>query len=257
MPTTICASSPGAVHRLPPDRVEVDAGKMIVSCSVCRTRYLVDDAALRERAGRTVRCANCGHTWHQTARPDLSAGADAERLAGPRIEPALEVPPRPAGVRAPSLDVPPREPSPHPRRSRWAAIRWLVLAVLLVLAILAGVMVARSTIVAIWPPAARLYALAGMPAEPLGAGLKIDKLTPTRTPDGLIIEGDITNTGKAAREVPRLRVALRDAGEREVQFKIIDPPQPRLPPGAVAHFKTPFDHPNDVATGVEVTFAAR
>ena len=111
--------------------------------------------------------------------------------------------------------------------------------------------------VALWPPAARLYALAGLPAEPLGAGLKIEKLAPSRTPDGLIIEGDITNTGKTTRDVPRLRVALRDAAEKEVQFKIVDPPQPRLPPGAVAHFKTPFDHPDDAATGVVVTFAKR
>ena len=62
-------------------------------------------------------------------------------------------------------------------------------------------------------------------------------------------------SGKTAQDVPRLRVALRDSAEKEVQFKIIDPPKPRLPPGAVAHFKTPFDHPDDAATGVVVTFA--
>jgi hypothetical protein len=128
---------------------------------------------------------------------------------------------------------------------------------LLVLAILAGIVVARSAVVAIWPPAGRVYALGGMAAEPLGAGLKIDNLLPARTPGGLLIEGDVTNTGKTARDVPMLRVALRDAGEKEVQSKIVDPPQRRLPPGAVAHFKTPFDHPDDAATGVVVTFTAR
>jgi len=55
--------------------------------------------------------------------------------------------------------------------------------------------------------------------------------------------------------LPRLRVTLRDSADKEVQFKIIDPPQPRLAPGAVAHFKTPFDHPEDAAKGVVVTFA--
>ena len=140
------------------------------------------------------------------------------------------------------------------RRRRWRAIRWLLLAALFV-AIVAGLMLARSAVVAIWPPAAQLYALVGAQGEPLGTGLKIDKLTPTRTSDGLIIEGDITNTGKAARDIPRLRVALRDIGDKEVQFKVIDPPQPRLAPGAVAHFKTPFEHPYDAATGVVVTFS--
>jgi hypothetical protein len=132
-----------------------------------------------------------------------------------------------------------------------------VLAVLFALAILAGVVVARGAVVAIWPSAARLYALAGLPVEPPGIGLKIEKLAPARTPDGLVIEGEITNPGKTTRDVPRLRVALRDAAEKEVQFKIVDPPRPRLAPGAVAHFKTPFEHPDEAATGVVVTFATR
>jgi hypothetical protein len=136
-------------------------------------------------------------------------------------------------------------------------MRWLVLLVLFALAILAGVVVARGAVVAIWPPAARFYALAGLPVDPLGAGLKIEKLAPARTPDGLMIEGEITNTGKTARDIPRLRVALRDAGEKELQFKVVDPPTPQLLPGAVAHFKTPFEHPDNAATGVVVTFATR
>jgi predicted Zn finger-like uncharacterized protein len=228
-------------------------GQMIVSCPVCRTRYLVDEEALRGRSGRTVRCASCGHTWHQAAPPEPPANGDVAN----RIEPALEVPPRPEPTleglaRLRALPAPPRRGEAG---SRWRALRWLLLAVLLVLAILAGVVVARSAVVAVWPPAARLYALAGWSHEPPGTGLKIERLAPSRTADGLIIEGDVSNTGKATQDLPRLRVALRDAAEKDVQFKIIDPPRPRLPPGATAHFKTPFDHPDDAATGVVVTFA--
>ena len=134
-------------------------------------------------------------------------------------------------------------------------LRWLLVAVLLALALVAGIVIARGAVVALWPPAARLYALAAFSSEPPGTGLKIEKLAPSRTPDGLLIEGDIANDGKTTQNLPRLRVALRDSAEKEVQFKIIDPPKPRLPPGAVAHFKTPFDHPDDAATGVVVTFA--
>jgi len=228
---------------------------MIVSCPVCRTRYQVDQGALRGQSGRTVRCANCGHTWHQAASPKPPPDRDEANADG-RLEPALEVPPRPATT----LEVPPRQralPEPPRRRNRWSALRWLVIAVLLALAVLAGVVVARGAVVALWPPAARLYALAGFSAEPPLTGLKIEKLVPSRTPDGLVIEGDIANNGKTTQDLPRLRVALRDASEKEVQFKIVDPPQPRLPPGAVAHFKTPFDHPDDAAKGVVVTFAKR
>jgi predicted Zn finger-like uncharacterized protein len=259
MPTTICAGSPAAARRLPLREVPAafDLGQMILSCPVCRTRYQVDESALRGQSGRTVRCAHCGHTWHQAASPEPPAEGDEAKTNG-RVEPALEVPPRPATTlevlsRQRALPQPPRRSG----RSRWGALRWLVVAVLFALAILAGVVVARGAVVALWPPAARFYALAGFTAEPPWTGLKIEKLAPSRTSDGLVIEGDIANSGKTTQDLPRLRVALRDVSEKEVQFKIVDPPQPRLAPGVVAHFKTPFDHPDDAAKGVVVTFAKR
>jgi DUF2939 family protein len=86
-------------------------------------------------------------------------------------------------------------------------------------------------------------------------GLELGGVIPARTADGLIIEGDITNAGSTAREVPRLRVALRDAKEKETQFKVIDPPTARLGPGETAHFKTTFD--NSEASTVKVSFASR
>src|SRR5262249_49241755 len=138
-----------------------------------------------------------------------------------RIEPALEVPPRPQHPARPILEVPPRlgplsEPPRQHRRHR-AAFRWLVAVALFTVAVLAGLVVAAELVVATWPSAVRLYAVAGLAPEQPGAGLKIDKVTPARAPDGLIIEGDIANIGKAAHDVPQLRVALRDVTEKEVQ----------------------------------------
>ena len=68
---------------------------MILSCPVCRTRYQVDEEALRGQSGRAVRCAQCGHTWHQAALPKAAENEGPANSIG-RIEPALEVPPRPA-----------------------------------------------------------------------------------------------------------------------------------------------------------------
>jgi predicted Zn finger-like uncharacterized protein len=234
----------------------LDAGAMILSCPVCQTRYRVDEEALERPGGRTVRCANCGHIWHRTSAFPEAAGSKHEvKVEDLRIEPALEVPPRPGQASGSALAVPPRIEtllSPPRRRS---AVGWLSLVVLLALAVMAAAVAARDAIVARWPPAAQLYALAGLPIEPPGAGLKIEKLTPTRTPDGLTIEGDIANTARTPRDLPRLRVALQDAAEKEVQFKVIDPPKDRLAPGAVAHFKAQFEHPDNAATGVVVTLA--
>ena len=123
---------------------------MILSCPVCRIRYRVDEKALRGLAGRTVRCANCGHTWHQSTPSELFADQEA---AGPesRIEPALEVPPRPGVSPRPIPGAPqtqrrlPQPPSGRQPR-RWTAIRWLLLALLFAAAILAVVVAARVTV---------------------------------------------------------------------------------------------------------------
>ena len=98
--------------------------------------------------------------------------------------------------------------------------------------------------------------MAGLSAPLSGPGLELGEVIPARTADGLTIEGDITNAGSTAREVPRLRVALRDPNERETQFKIIDPPTARLRPGETAHFKTSFEDADETAT-VKVSFASR
>ena len=64
-------------------------------------------------------------------------------------------------------------------------------------------------------------------------------------------------TGEVLSDQRAYFVALRDPAEKEVQFKVVDPPKPRLAPGAVAHFKTPFERPDEAATGVVVTFATQ
>jgi len=123
---------------------------MILSCPACRIRYRVDEKALRGPAGRTVRCANCGHTWHQSAPSELFVNQEA---AGPenRIEPALEVPPRPgASPRsisgAPQIQRPMPQPPSGRQRRRWTAIRWFLLALLFAAAILAVVVAVRVTV---------------------------------------------------------------------------------------------------------------
>jgi predicted Zn finger-like uncharacterized protein len=211
---------------------------VILTCPTCRTRYLVDEEAVNRPTGRTVRCAGCGYSWRYPPLPDPRK---IEPL--PRVEPALEVPPRREPVPVPA-------PSRTPRRR--LAIGWVVLGVMIVLlaVVILAAILARNEVAAYWPAAARLYVWVGLAPK-----LELGKVVPTRTPGSLVIEGDVTNSGYTAGEVPQLRVALRDPAEKEVQFKIIDPPKARLGPSETARFRTTFEHPDDGATGVVVTFA--
>ena len=82
-------------------------------------------------------------------------------------------------------------------------------------------------------------------------------MNPARTPDSLVVNGKITNTAPTARDIPRLRVALRDGNNAELASQVIDPPRDSLAPGATAAFNTVFRAPDSTATGVAVTFAAQ
>lgn len=57
---------------------------MILTCPSCGTQYAVKDGAIPE-GGRKVRCASCGHSWHQ----DPEGGEPAEPGHGePEAEPS-------------------------------------------------------------------------------------------------------------------------------------------------------------------------
>ncbi len=60
---------------------------MILTCPACATRYEVDGSKFPSE-GRTVRCAKCGHTWHQMPDPDPDAELFVEEP--PPSEPAPE-----------------------------------------------------------------------------------------------------------------------------------------------------------------------
>ncbi len=197
---------------------------MILSCSACSTRFLVDPALLGPD-GRMVRCAKCGHQWRQTpsedAVDDAAEDAATESLDNPVLDnpasdatpPPLEAGPRgiPTGSDLPAF---PRKP---PRRG--GALGWLALA-LVVIAVLGGGTVARNEIVAFWPPAAQLYELAGLEIVTLPFGLELHNVKQSqRTEDGvpvLIIEGEVKNISKFSYEVPQLRAALKNAEQKEI-----------------------------------------
>ena len=68
------------------------------------------------------------------------------------------------------------------RRSSRTVLGWLVVVLILV-GIGVGAVWERDQIVGLWPPAARLYGLIGVPVVQPGTGLELRKVTPTREVD--------------------------------------------------------------------------
>lgn len=78
---------------------------MIITCPSCSARYPVDAASFAP-SGRKVRCAKCGHTWHQAPPTDLPRSSDEGAAAENAVEPAeAETTPEPVAE-----FVPPQKP---------------------------------------------------------------------------------------------------------------------------------------------------
>ena len=240
---------------------------MIATCPNCATRYLVDDAALGDVAGRRVRCASCGNLWTYSTEAEAIHAAVAELAADAamattapggrpvaepgRAEPRIQSAPYPAG---PTAQGRPLVAAELPAAARRRGLRAVGLAlIVLVIALVVGAILGRDRIIATWPAAAPVYATLHLKEQP-GAGLEVT-VTPTRTTQSLVIDGNIVNGSATPRRVPRLRVTLRDGNKNDLESRVIDPPVDRLAPGATARFNTVFEHPSITATGVDVTFA--
>lgn len=209
---------------------------MIVTCPSCATRYLVDPAALGE-AGRTVRCARCAHTWMQPPPDDMPRRVDV-------ADAPAEAAPIPPG------SIPPAAPEGR-RGAGW--LGWAALAVVIA-GVLGGAVLARDAVVAEWPLAARLYAMAGLveaaPAQPL----TLRNVTQSSSIEGerlvVVVTGEIVNESATPREIPSLVAKIVDKDQRVLKSWVFDPKLPPLGPGESTAFTDRFEDPPEGAATV-------
>ncbi len=233
---------------------------MILQCPECSTRYLVPDSAIGTE-GRTVRCANCKHSWFQAAAPEVEDALEIPEstslapappplapLARPPIaEPAERFAPFAAAAPIapePAVDIPTFTPPTTPqienlpvRLRRNTTRRWTIVAVLAGLLML----IAAGAIVYLGAP--------GVAAK-LGLGIGSDE-TPLRLRDNPIerreldngselfaVSGQVTNPSNQRQRVPDIRAELRDAQGRLVYSWTITPQQRTLAPGGAIDFNS-------------------
>lgn len=213
---------------------------MILECSECRTRYLVPDAAIGAD-GRTVRCANCKHSWfQQPARQDGAAAIDPPPAA-PRAAAPSPAAPGPAEA-APIDEGAAYDPFAHRapfRARRNPARRYTMAALAAGIAMLVGV---GAIIYSGAPGIASQFGLGQAAETPLRIEqYPIDRRDLDNGSELFAVSGRVVNPSKRRQNVPDIRVELRDALGRHgriIYSWTITPQQRVLPPGGSLEFNS-------------------
>jgi predicted Zn finger-like uncharacterized protein len=262
---------------------------MILTCPQCTTRYQADGSKF-PAAGRSVRCAKCGHVWHQIG-PQPEPDPDAEIEVHEPSPADVSAPPQSVADMSPSrhtsvLDEPPsvvsaprvaafapsatvdsdfaaddapvvRARSGTPWAGRIAVLGGWAMLVGLVLVIGWAAVSFRDNIATWLPQTSSLYSAAGLPVSARGIDFA-DVNRQLESEDGqqvLAVTGRIVNRSNHELTVPLVRVALYDGDRHELYHWTFVPGVSTLKPGQSSKFRTRLSSPPVGTRDIEVRFA--
>ncbi|MES1199470.1 MAG: MJ0042-type zinc finger domain-containing protein [Pseudomonadota bacterium] len=238
---------------------------MILTCTSCSTRYYADDAAIGA-AGRTVRCAACGHSWFAEPQLTLSdraseTGADrarSEPLTRERVERLRKASEQPGPAPSAAVKFRQQQAERMARERRRAAVAAWGATGVAVAASAAGMVVFRQDVAEIWPRSASAFAALGLDVNVYG--LEFYDLAVQRDFDGatpvLTVTGEVRNIGRDGKIPPPIRISLRDEQSNEI-YHVVATIQPNaIAPGAAAPFHIRVENPPGDAVDLEATFAS-
>jgi predicted Zn finger-like uncharacterized protein len=144
------------------------------------------------------------------------------------------------------------------RRRVWSLTRLqtAILALIILDAVIVGW---RRDIVRMLPQTESFYALLGLPVNLRGLVFD-DVTTSTEQHDGvpiLVVQGTIINRTSALTEVPRLKIAVRNAAKQEIYAWTAAPPRTHLTAYQAMAFRTRLASPPPEAADVLVRFITR
>ncbi|HVZ02609.1 MAG TPA: zinc-ribbon domain-containing protein [Dongiaceae bacterium] len=241
---------------------------MIVSCPACATRFSLD-ASLLGPNGRNVRCAKCGHRWHQQPPAPVESLA-AEVAASEPAAPAAPEPAPPAQNMAPGLAallggqaaatprpaavvVPPKLKPAAPARKvgMWP---WVLLA-----GIVCGLAVAayfyQEPISRMVPGADSIYALLGLGGESPADVLAVGNVKTEQRDRLLSVRGDIFNPGEKPLGIPPLMLSAFDSDGKQVGAPFMFRTQEtEIAPGETITFRILYENAPTGMKTIRVTF---
>jgi predicted Zn finger-like uncharacterized protein len=254
---------------------------MILTCPECSTRYQAKDAAFLP-SGRRVRCAKCGHSWHQDPpvaeaeaetlpppQPEAPApepvpepAPEAAREPGPSSEPQAQ--PEPAG---PGADVPPAEAGtetaepvaakPNQMKEQLALAGGWIGLVAVVLVIGWAAVSYREQVATLWPQSATFYSTLGLPVN--ARGISFADVRYRREIEDkeavLAVTGTLVNLTDRELAVPPIRVTLTGEDGHELYHWSFAPDVSVLRAGQRAGFRTRLSSPPAAVRHLTLQFA--
>jgi predicted Zn finger-like uncharacterized protein len=197
-------------------------------------------------------------------RPETGAESGPETGPETEILPQIadEEPPLPSPEET-ILDATP-EPIPaslvteieeENRKSGW--LGWLILLIVLA-GLAAGAVFLRPQVIAVWPPASKLYGLVDGLLEDKYAGLEIAATPEYGFKDGrqiLTIRGEIANVSGRVKDLALLRITLNDDKNGKLLHEVKVPlAKNLLAPNEKLKFSTVIPNPPEIKAQIAMTF---
>ena len=225
---------------------------MILVCPLCQKRYLVK-AAMFAHGPRTVRCANCKHSWSAEPPNGIDVIATTEHEAAliresPAVTEAAQ--PIPQGSNLPVIP-------PSPLMLLWLKVRWWLFAVFVIWTLL-WMVNERQHIARRWTFLTPVYNSLGLYIYYPGDELEFDQVRSELKFEGgitkLNLKGKVWNRTKNIQKVPNIVAQAVGSDGHVIQSWQIDAPQATLAPDEEASFSSSMNAPKGNIINVNLNF---
>jgi predicted Zn finger-like uncharacterized protein len=257
------------------DRAALGPGGRRVRCARCQTTWQASSGdaqpitatAPSQAAADATEAVSRAADWSPPA-PAAVPVAPVVIAQGPSLVPAIDADagkadadPRIIEPRGEDIETVAARREPGVRRARKAwTVRWrapnLSTVVVALAASLMALIAARTTVVRTFPQTASLFAMLHLPVNLRGLDFS-DVKSSEQFDQGvpvLVVDGKIVNRTNRIMDVPRLRIAVRNAAGHEVYAWTALTQSPILGPGDSLPFRTRLASPPGDAKDVVVRF---